>query len=279
MVLLLGAVAALLWWGLRVGLSQIRYWIAHYPALEAQFFHMVDRCCQSLEKSMGILKQDSYGFVMLSMERMRDDLLSGIGTKTVAQATTWLRWGFTLVTGAVIAVISGIFILRDMESLAKSAREYAMLRGCRRVLKRLKRTTATYFKAQLVIMLIISIICVVGFRLMQSPYYLILGMGLGLLDALPLIGTGLFLYPAALLYLLAGKLATAAGCVLLVLAASFTREFLEPRLIGEKLGIYPIAILAAVYVGMVLYGPAGVILGPLSLSLMQEIGKEWDVWG
>ncbi len=278
-VLLLGAISALLWWGLRVGLSQIRYWIAQYPALETQFFQLVDRCCQSLEKSMGILKQDSYGFIMLSMKRMQNELLSGIGVKTVAQATSWLRWGFTLVTGTVISVISGIFILRDLESLQRSARDYAILRGCRRILQRLKQTTAAYFKAQLLIMALISLLCVVGLYLMQSPYYLILGIGLGLLDALPLIGTGLCLYPAAIFYLLFGKPATAAGCVLLALLANFTREFFEPRLIGEKLGVYPIAILAAVYLGLVLYGPAGVLLGPLSLSLMHEIGKEWDVWG
>ena len=136
-----------------------------------------------------------------------------------------------------------------------------------------------YVKAQLLIMLIISAECILGFWLLGSPYYLLLGIGLGLLDALPLIGTGLFLYPAAVLFFIRGNPLLGGGCVVLELLTSFTREFLEPRLIGEKLGVYPVVILAAVYLGLILYGPAGVLFGPLSFSLMYEIGKEWDVWG
>lgn len=71
----------------------------------------------------------------------------------------------------------------------------------------------------------------------------------------------------------------ALGCVGLDIVTSFLREFMEPRLLGAKLGISPLAVLASVYFGMLIYGGWGVLLGPLSFSTAYEIGREWDVWG
>lgn len=101
---------------------------------------------------------------------------------------------------------------------------------------------------------------------------------MGLLDMLPVIGTGTFLYPAAFVLFLQGKPSAALGCVVLDLVTSFTREFLEPKLLGKSLGVYPVVILAAVYLGFFIYGWPGFLLGPLSLSLVYEIGREYDLW-
>ncbi len=150
--------------------------------------------------------------------------------------------------------------------------------GTRRVIKRLQKTTVVYVKSQAVIMLLVAVVSSLWFWMMKSPYFLIQGLVLGALDALPLLGTGSFLYPAAFYYLLRGQPGMAAGCVLLDVATSFVREFLEPRLLGGRLGISPIAVIASVYLGFFLFGGWGVILGPLSFSTAYEIGREWDVW-
>lgn len=153
-----------------------------------------------------------------------------------------------------------------MENIRKKIWDYSWLVGTRRVVRRLKKTSVTYLKAQLVIMALVAAVCTLGFWFMKSPYFLILGIVLGALDALPLIGTGTFLYPAAVVFLLRGNASVAAGCVLLDIVTSLLREFLEPRLLGGKLGISPIMVLASVYTGIFLYGGWGVILGPLSFQ-------------
>ena len=50
---------------------------------------------------------------------------------------------------------------------------------------------------------------------------------------------------------------------------------LEPKLIGEKVGIYPIAILLAVYAGLKLFGGWGIIKGPLGLVVICQIYNGW----
>lgn len=79
-------------------------------------------------------------------------------------------------------------------------------------------------------------------------------------------------------FLVRGEYGIAIGCVALDVVTSLLREFMEPRLLGKRLGIFPVVILASVYVGFWIYGPLGFVLGPLSLSVVYEIGKEWDVW-
>ena len=95
-----------------------------------------------------------------------------------------------------------VLILGDFEKLQKKIWDYSWLVGTRRVIKRLQKTTVVYVKSQAVIMLLVAVVSSLWFWMMKSPYFLIQGLVLGALDALPLLGTGSFLYPAAFYYLL-----------------------------------------------------------------------------
>ncbi len=127
-------------------------------------------------------------------------------------------------------------------------------------------------------MLAVAFICSCMLWLMKNPYFLLFGIGLGILDALPIIGTGLFLYPAILFFFLRGQTDLAVWCLSIELITTLVREFMEPRLLGDKLGVYPIVIMAAIYLGFFVFGVTGFILGPVALALIYGIGKEWDIW-
>ena len=101
-----------------------------------------------------------------------------------------------------------------------------------------------------------------------------MGIVIGLLDALPFIGTGTILIPWGAFQMFTGKFWVGVCLVLLFLVTNTLREFLEPKLIGDRMGIYPIAMVAAVYIGICVYGVAGVALGPVSLMLIVEIWRE-----
>ncbi len=91
------------------------------------------------------------------------------------------------------------------------------------------------------------------------------------MDMLPFIGTGLVLMPLAFWQILNGYYAKAVICVILYVVCALTREFLEPKLIGEKMGIFPVAILFSVYAGVKLFGVFGIVKGPLALITIYEI--------
>lgn len=276
--LLFGAAGCLLFVGLRELLSQIAGILRNLPFWMEKGGRLLERLLVFLEDSLGIASGDSQRYLDSLAASATERLLS-LEPAVWGRLSQWLKTTVLFLSGIGVAFISAILLLGDMEHLRKNIWDYSWLVGVRRVVQRLKKTTVAYGKAQAVIMLLVAVVCSVGFWLMKSPYFLIQGIVLGGLDALPLLGTGSFLYPAALYYLLNGRAKMALGCVALDLATSFLRELLEPRLLGGNLGVPPIAVLASVYIGVFLYGGWGVILGPLSFSTAYEIGREWDVWG
>lgn len=268
----------LLYWGAAEIFSQIKSAVSQYSAWEAQLGGFVENCCQMLEDFTGIKAVQSRRYVLTQVENIQAQMTAAVSPETLVKIFAGIKGALVALSGLVVIFISTILILGDMENLRKKIWDYPWLVGTRRVVRRLQKTTVTYLKAQGIIMLLVAAVCALGFWILKSPYFLILGILLGALDALPLIGTGMFLYPAAVVLFIKGNTFAAAGCVLLDVITSLLREFLEPRLLGGKLGISPISVLAAVYIGVFLFGVWGVILGPLAFSTVYEIGREWDIW-
>ena len=94
---------------------------------------------------------------------------------------------------------------------------------------------------------------------------------------LPFVGTGIVLVPLSAWQLLSGHYVRMAVCLGLYGICILTRELLEPRLIGNKIGIAPICILFSLYAGVKLFGVGGIIKGPLALIVIFEILKEREV--
>ena len=113
--------------------------------------------------------------------------------------------------------------------------------------------------------------------MLKIPCFLGLGIAVGVLDALPILGTGTFLIPAGILLLFQGETFTGAGLFLLYVITAGVRQILEPRLVGNHIGISPLLILLSVYLGLIIYGGFGFILGPFSALLLYGIFKKWDL--
>lgn len=278
MLLLLAAAGLLLWAGVDTLVGQLKAWLSNLPQAEGEFYQFVDECCCAIEDTLGISQAESRKFILSSIERMQENFTEGLGTTVVFQATDYLKGLVAVASGIIVAFISGVLFLKDLEDIRRLLRTYRFYPRWRRVLKRLRQTCVTYLKAQLLIMAAVALICTAMLWAMKSPYYLLFGIGLGVLDALPIIGTGLFLYPSMLIFFLKGQTGLAVWCLAIEVVTTLVREFMEPRLIGDKLGVYPVVVMAAIYLGFVVFGVSGFVLGPVALSLVYGIGKEWDIW-
>ena len=96
------------------------------------------------------------------------------------------------------------------------------------------------------------------------------GILAGVLDALPFIGTGVVLVPLAVQQFFCGSYVRGVVCLLLYAACIFIRELLEPKLIGKRIGVSPIAILLSIYGGIQLFGLWGIIGGPLGFVMIYQ---------
>lgn len=139
----------------------------------------------------------------------------------------------------------------------------------REVKQELSGAGIAYLKTQVILILLVSLVCSLGLFLIGNPYALLFGVVIGLLDALPVLGSGLILIPWAVVCFFAGN--AFAGAVLLTLygICQFFREYLEPKLLGGKMGLRPVHSLMAVYIGYELFGISGLFLGPFGLILLK----------
>ena len=132
------------------------------------------------------------------------------------------------------------------------------------------RYIATYVKAQVIIMTIIGIAAAVTLGIGGIQQGVLWGLLAGVLDALPFIGTGIVLVPLGIQQVFLGSYGRAVCCLLLYVACIFIREFLEPKLIGKKVGVSPIAILLSIYAGIRLFGLWGIVGGPLGFIMISQ---------
>lgn len=126
-------------------------------------------------------------------------------------------------------------------------------------------------QAQILISITIMVALVIGFALFKIDYALILGIVIGFLDVLPIIGAGTFLIPWALFNLFAGNISLGLRLAVMYLVVVVIRQVIEPRIVGQKLGLYPLISMVSMYVGLRLLGFLGLILGPVIANICKVV--------
>lgn len=126
-------------------------------------------------------------------------------------------------------------------------------------------------RAQLILVGATTVLSVAGLALAGVPYAWLLGLMAGVFDLAPVVGPGAVFVPAALVYALSGQAATAVKISGLWLALVLARQLAEPYIFGVQLGLHPVTVLAAVYVGVKAAGLAGFLIGPLTLVVVKAL--------
>ena len=130
-------------------------------------------------------------------------------------------------------------------------------------LKNVRHISFCWLKAQLKLSALTFFIATAGLMLLQVRYAPIWAFGIALVDAVPLLGTGIILLPWSLISLVQGNRLLAVGLLATYGAAAVTRTLWEPRLLGRQLGLDPLVTLMALYFGYQVWGILGMIFSPL----------------
>lgn len=130
-------------------------------------------------------------------------------------------------------------------------------------LKNVRSASLCWLKAQLKLSGLTLLIVTAGLTLLHVSYAPIWAVGIALVDAVPLLGTGIILLPWCLICLVRGETLLAAGLFAVYCAAAVSRTVWEPRLLGKHLGLDPLLTLIALYFGYQAWGILGMVLSPL----------------
>ena len=126
--------------------------------------------------------------------------------------------------------------------------------------KDFKNLIGGYFLAQFRIMFVVAVVLAVGFLILGVKYGILLAILIAILDFLPLFGTGTALFPWALVKILSGETAFAVGLILLYVLTQVVRQIIQPKIVGDSMGLPPLLTLFFLYVGFKVKGLSGMIL-------------------
>ena len=267
-------VCAALWAILTFGMGQLQGLPAFCEQVERQaelFFH---QCCCQLDGRFGWEGERIESYVIEQMTVIMENVQIQVVPQLLSSSYSCFKAILGTVGFLAITCIAVFLFEKDYTKMVDWVKKEESFRFLWSVLEGVLSYLVTFFKAQGVILLIIAVLCSVTLSLAGVEGGIFLGILAGFLDMLPFIGTGIVLVPLSVWQLLNGAYVRMAVCLVLYGACALAREFLEPRLIGNKIGLSPVWILFSIYAGMKLFGVGGIVKGPLALIVISEILKE-----
>jgi len=141
------------------------------------------------------------------------------------------------------------------------------------VLISLRKSVFGFLRAQLLLSVVTYAICFVGLMVIGTGYPLAISLLIVIVDILPVLGTGSVLVPWAAYQLVTGDLFTGIGLLLLFIVITVVRRIIEPKILGDAVGISALSALISLYVGYELVGVIGVFLGPIVVIVFMAARK------
>lgn len=202
------------------------------------------------------------------------DLVQKIAYPTVTVAGNVAKGIPGALVYSIVVILSSYFFIVERDKIMAFFRKHvpeSAVRYNEFFRKDVKRLIGGYFLAQFRIMFVVAVILGIGFLVLGVDYGLLLAVLIAILDFLPLFGTGTALFPWALVKLLSGEVAFAVGLILLYVLTQVVRQIIQPKIVGDSMGLPPLMTLLFLYLGFKVKGISGMILavpiGMIALSL------------
>jgi sporulation integral membrane protein YtvI len=141
------------------------------------------------------------------------------------------------------------------------------------VLRNIKNAVLGWLVAQMKLAALTFLVCLWGLLILGVPYGAVWAAVIAVVDAVPMLGSGLVLVPWSVVSFLSGRAGEGIGLLITFAAAFLLRTVLEPRLVGKQMGLDPLLTLVALYLGFQLGGVWGLIFAPILAVTAMELTK------
>lgn len=201
-----------------------------------------------------------------------------VGWLTVAVAGFAARLPYILLF-VVALILSTFLISADYPRISRSLLSPFREKTQNRILdvkNQLVNTLGKWLKAQGIMMTITFGQLLIGFMILNLPAALLSALVIALVDALPVIGAGLFLIPWAVISLITGDTFRAVGLAVIYGVIVLARGFIEPKLVGDQIGLGALPTFMAMYAGFIFTGVIGMIAFPILAITLKQVLKSFS---
>jgi predicted PurR-regulated permease PerM len=234
--------------------------LQNIPVYQQSFSQTVENLCGSCDQVMDLSTGTSYRYVELQMTNLYENISGEILPHLSGYVTQLMKGVLSLGGGSFLFFLATVLLLFEDR--------FPRIRGSLRpFVHRLKGAGLAYMKAQFILLFVSATVLSVGFFILGNRYAVLLGIGIAVFDAFPVVGSGIVFIPWSIINLINGRYYETAILLTMFCIITLLREVLEPKLFGKEVGLKPLYVLIAVYAGIKLFGLAGVILGPIALTI------------
>jgi len=194
------------------------------------------------------------------------DLLNGL-IGSLKSVSTWV-FNFS------IALVLAYFLSLEINTWKKlgSERSPKTLRAAFDFLRiNVFKGIAGYLKAQGILISVTFAVVFVALLLLGVRNAFAVSLLAAIFDILPLLGVQTLFIPWIIYLFIVGDNELGIWLTILLVVVNTTRQFLEPRITGQTVGVSAFTMLAFAMVSMSLFGVAGLILAPILMILLKAL--------
>lgn len=212
-----------------------------------------------------------------NLENALSSFVSNLGSPTWEAVSSFAKSLPSTIISIIMALLSAYFFTVEhntiKEVVAKKSPKLIYSR-LQTVSRGIKRAVGGYLIAQVKIEVFIYVILVIGLLILRIDYAFIIALGIAFLDFLPFFGAGAVMVPWAVIAFVNGEYFTAVGMLIIWGVGQLVRQLIQPKFIGDSIGMKPLPTLFLLYIGFELGGVLGMLIavpvGIIVVSLYEE---------
>lgn len=231
-----------------------------------------------------------FNFSKIQLSNELSTILSNSTGDFITTASNWVKNILTSFLNAVtslpkvglcivITILALYFMCTDKIYMLDQIEHHLPEEWVKKLTKHIKALTKTlgcYLKAQFILIMVSFIISLIGLYIfsaigMKVSYPLLTAIGIAVVDALPIFGSGTVMVPWAVISACNGDITLGISILVLWIIMSIVRQIIEPKIVSRQIGIHPIFTLIAMYTGFRFIGFLGMFVGPIVLIILKEI--------
>ena len=265
-ILVIGAVILILYNAAMILGEQVRGFMGDLPETWKSMQADLDMVGRNLSRYYDKLPEDMQERMMGILESS-EEILAGLGTRvsapTVKAAGNFAKNIPLAMIYIIMTLISAYFFIADRETILEFVRTHTsqgMKEQFQVVSDSLRQAVGGYFKAQFKIMGIVAVILFIGLKILRVRYVTLIAFLIAFLDFLPFFGTGTVMLPWAVIKFLSGNYKMTIGLLIIWAVSQLVRQIIQPKIVGDSMGMPAIPTMFLLYIGFRLGGAVGLII-------------------
>lgn len=253
--------------------------VAILPGMLPDFLEIANNLNASLTQSLSGLPQAVTDYIITLPSKLTD----AIGSLGLALSD----WALNIATSIpsylisiIVTVVASCYIAYDYDKIILFAKRKTPFK----IWSLIVEVKDTFFKnifkmlkGYILLMLITFTELTIGLLLLGQSNAILLAAIICVIDILPVLGTGAVVIPWALISLFTGNVWKALGLILMYVIITIIRNFLEPKVIGNQVGLHPLITLLSMFCGLRLLGIVGLFGFPLTLIVINDLYKRGKI--